>query len=65
MKSTFLKIEGMQVLSKENQKTIFGGAGGKEDLSQCGCSCSGSVTGPFYCIMYIACPQVYTCEETI
>lgn len=65
MKSKFLNIEGMEILSKENQKTIFGGAGGNNDLSKCGCSCSGSVTGPFYCHKVIACPQVYTCNQEI
>jgi len=65
MKSKFLNIEGAQVLTKENQKNIFGGVSGNYDLSKCGCSCSGSVTGPFYCQKFIACPQVYTCQDEI
>ncbi|WP_130734173.1 hypothetical protein [Flavobacterium sp. J27] len=65
MKSKFLNIAGVQVLSKESQKNILGGISGDYDLSKCGCSCSGSVTGPFYCQKFIACPQVYTCHEEI
>lgn len=65
MKSKFLNIKGAEILTKENQKTILGGISGNYDLSKCGCSCSGSVTGPFYCIRFIACPQVYTCNQEI
>ena len=65
MKSKFLNIKGVEVLSKENQKNILGGVSGPYDLSKCGCSCSGSVTGQFYCVQFIACPQVYTCKEEI
>jgi hypothetical protein len=62
MKKNLLNIAGAEVLSKESQKAIIG-QGGKHDLSLCGCSCSGSVTGPYYCVQYIACPQVYTCDD--
>jgi len=66
MKTNLLNITGVQVLSKDHQKAVVGQAGGKNhDLSLCGCSCSGSVTGPFYCIQYIACPQVYTCDDAV
>jgi len=62
MKTNFLNIDGITILSREHQGTIKGKAG--VDLSLCGCSCSGSVTGPYYCNLYLACPQAYTCEET-
>ncbi|MHA7055971.1 hypothetical protein ACWGOQ_0002040 [Aquimarina sp. M1] len=62
MQNSLLQIEGITLLSKKSQKTIKGAA--SEDVSLCGCSCSGSVTGPLYCRSYISCPQVYTCEET-
>ncbi|WP_286925588.1 hypothetical protein [Flavobacterium sp. UBA4197] len=66
MKSNLLNIAGVQVLSKENQRTITGAVGViNPDLSLCGCSCSGSVTGPAYCRRYIACPQVYTCLDVM
>lgn len=65
MKTNILNIAGVEVLSKENLKTIKGQGFTAVDLSLCGCSCSGSVTGPKYCVYYIACPQVYTCQETI
>ncbi|MCK8523811.1 hypothetical protein M0D21_19675 [Aquimarina sp. D1M17] len=63
MKTNLLNIEGVAQLSRASQGKIKGQASG-EDLSLCGCSCSGSVTGPFYCRKYISCPHVYTCEET-
>lgn len=63
MKTNILNIAGVEVLSKENLKTVKGGIG-PVDLSLCGCSCSGSVTGPKYCVYYIACPQVYTCDQS-
>ena len=62
MKSKILNLPGAEVLTTENQKAIFG-KGKEVDLSLCGCSCSGSVTGPWYCIQYIACPQVYNCLD--
>ena len=67
MKSKLLNITGATRLTKEAQRTILGQAGScsEVDLSLCGCSCSGSVTGPFYCFKCIACPQVYTCYESI
>ncbi|WP_445711755.1 hypothetical protein [Flavobacterium sp.] len=65
MKSKLLKIEGVVTLNRENQKNILGGVSGNVDLSKCGCSCSGSVTGPFYCSRYFACPQVYTCDDNV
>ncbi|GAA4769978.1 MULTISPECIES: hypothetical protein [Flavobacterium] len=63
MKSKLLNLSGAEVLSKESQKTIYGKA--KIDLSLCGCSCSGAVTGPWYCSDYIGCPQVYTCNDAV
>lgn len=65
MKTRFLNIQGAEVLSTETLKTIKGSGKGNPDLSLCGCSCSGSVTGPYYCVQYIACPQVYTCKDLI
>ncbi|ESU28276.1 hypothetical protein FLJC2902T_16240 [Flavobacterium limnosediminis JC2902] len=66
MKTRLLSISGVEVLSNESQKMIQGsGKGGNPDLSLCGCSCSGAVTGPAYCVQYIACPQVYTCNDSI
>ncbi|MDV7695318.1 hypothetical protein N6B72_00160 [Chryseobacterium soli] len=52
-------------LKKADLKEIVGGGTQfiNPDLSLCGCSCSGAVTGPKYCSSYIACPQVYTCNE--
>ncbi|MEW7278291.1 hypothetical protein ABW636_06820 [Aquimarina sp. 2201CG1-2-11] len=63
MKTNFLNISGVKVLSKSSQQKIKGQA--KVDLSLCGCSCSGTVTGPKYCRIYFACLQVYTCEEVM
>ncbi|THF53152.1 hypothetical protein E6C50_02815 [Flavobacterium supellecticarium] len=67
MKTNLLNIAGVQVLTKEHQKAITGEQLEiiNPDLSLCGCSCSGSVTGPVYCRKYIACPQVYTCLEVM
>ena len=62
MKTNLLNIPGVATLSRESQSKIKGQA--EVDLSLCGCSCSGSVTGPAYCSWYLACPDVYTCEET-
>ncbi|WP_299221141.1 hypothetical protein [uncultured Aquimarina sp.] len=59
MKSNLLNIDGVKILSRECQTMIKGQAG--IDVSLCGCSCSGAVTGPAYCSEFIACPQVYTC----
>lgn len=63
MKTNLLNIAGVKVLTKENQRMIKGQISGEPDLSKCGCSCSGAVTGPSYCDRYIGCPQVYTCGE--
>ena len=54
-------------LKKADLKEIVGGNGkfGTPDLSLCGCSCTGAVTGPFYCSQLTACPQVYTCKDVI
>ncbi|MET3037014.1 hypothetical protein ABXT08_12970 [Chryseobacterium sp. NRRL B-14859] len=64
-------IKNAKKLRKEDLKNISGGMDslgsvkvGNPDLSLCGCSCSGSVTGPWYCVQYIACPQVYTCDQS-
>jgi len=58
-------LKNAKKLKTSDLKEIVGGAGkmGTPDLSLCGCSCSGSVTGPKYCPTYIACPQVYTCDD--
>jgi hypothetical protein len=58
-----VNIKGVSTLSRAEQQSISGGIG-TPDLSLCGCDCAGNVTGPLYCRFYIACPQVYTCEET-
>ena len=63
MKTKFLSIPGVEVLSNEKLKQINGAA--KVDLSLCGCSCSAEVTGPDYCRLYFACLQVYTCQEVM
>ncbi|MDH6253208.1 hypothetical protein M2347_002935 [Chryseobacterium sp. H1D6B] len=55
-------LKNAKKLKKGDLKTIVGGIG-KPNLSLCGCSCSGAVTGPEYCSQYIACPQVYTCGQ--
>lgn len=65
MKSKLLNIQGAELLSRDAQKTIVGSGKGNPDLSLCGCDCAGSVTGPWYCSNYIACPQVYTCQDEI
>lgn len=56
-------MKNAKKLRKQDLKNITGGVSGKPDLSLCGCSCSGAVTGPDYCSIYIGCPQVYTCGE--
>ncbi|WP_459210533.1 hypothetical protein [Aquimarina rhabdastrellae] len=61
MKTNFLNLSGVKVLSKENQRTIKGSA--IADYSLCGCSCSGAVTGPEYCKVIFACTQEYSCQE--
>ena len=66
MKKNILNIKGVSAISKVEQSQINGGIswpGGGIDLSKCGCDCAGSVTGPFYCRLNIACPQVYTCDD--
>lgn len=52
-------------LGKSDLRNITGGISGNPDLSQCKCSCSGAVTGPAYCMKYIGCPQVYTCNDQV
>ncbi|MEY8759252.1 hypothetical protein [Chryseobacterium tongliaoense] len=57
-------FQNAKKLKKEELKNIVGGIivdPVKPDLSLCGCSCTGAVTGPKYCVQYIACPQVITC----
>jgi len=58
-------LKNAKKLKKSDLKSIVGGVGGGSlgtpDLSLCGCSCTGAVTGPKYCSSYIACPQVITC----
>lgn len=50
-------------LKKDDLKNIIGGVGEviTPDLSKCGCSCTGAVTGPSYCVKYKKCLQVITC----
>lgn len=63
-------IKNAKKLKKADFKNITGGVIdlgpieiGNPDLSLCGCSCSGAVTGPWYCSQHIACQQVYTCGQ--
>ena len=67
MKKSILNVQGATKLSKAQQQEVNGGIGliGNVDLSKCGCDCEGRVTGPLYCQKFIACPQVYTCHETM
>ncbi|WP_347217727.1 hypothetical protein [Chryseobacterium sp.] len=58
-------IKNAKKLRKEELKSISGGIIVKPDLSLCGCSCSGSVTGPSYCVTLIACTQGYNCDQGI
>ncbi len=50
-------------LKKDDLKNIVGGVqeATTPDLSKCGCSCTGAVTGPSYCVKYKKCLQVITC----
>lgn len=56
-------MKNAKKLTKTDLKNITGGVGGAAtpDLSKCGCSCTGAVTGPTYCIKYKRCLQVITC----
>lgn len=56
-------IKNAKKLRKEDLKSITGGIGkiGTPETSLCGCSCTGAVTGPKYCVDLISCPQVITC----
>ncbi|MBW7674019.1 hypothetical protein [Chryseobacterium chendengshani] len=56
-------LKNAKKLNSADLKNIVGGVGkiGTPDLSLCGCSCTGAVTGPKYCSQYIGCPQVITC----
>ncbi|MGO4710059.1 hypothetical protein AB4Y90_13270 [Chryseobacterium sp. 2TAF14] len=57
-------LKNAKKLNKTALKDIVGGAkGGTPDLSLCGCSCTGAVTGPEYCSIYMGCPQVYNCKD--
>jgi len=58
-------LRNAKKLKKDELRNIVGGVAIIEnpDLSLCGCSCSGAVTGPKYCTDYIGCPQVYTCDD--
>ncbi|MEM6719579.1 MAG: hypothetical protein AAF611_09705 [Bacteroidota bacterium] len=59
--SKILNIKGATEISKSEQSQINGGFG--YDLSLCGCDCAARVTGPKYCPWFIACPDVYTCDD--
>ena len=65
--SKILNIKGAKEISKQAQSQINGGISinldPNVDLSKCGCDCAGRVTGPLYCNWFIACPQVYTCDD--
>jgi len=56
-------LKNSKKLKSSDLKEIVGGVGkiGTPDLSLCGCSCTGAVTGPSYCSQYIGCQQVITC----
>ncbi|MGG7467225.1 hypothetical protein ACVVIH_24640 [Chryseobacterium arthrosphaerae] len=54
-------LKNAKKLERDNLKEIVGGISGTPDLSLCGCSCTGAVTGPSYCIKYRSCLQVMTC----
>lgn len=58
-------MKALKKLTRSNLKEIQGGwigiKPGKCDLTLCGCSCSGAVTGPACCQLAMACPQVYNC----
>lgn len=56
-------LNNAKKLKSADLKDIVGGIGkiGTPDLSLCGCSCTGAVTGPKYCSQYMGCPQVITC----
>jgi len=56
-------MKNAKKLTKTDLKNIVGGVGGvvTPDLSKCGCSCTGAVTGPAYCVKYKRCLQVMTC----
>ncbi|PWN69244.1 hypothetical protein C1631_014385 [Chryseobacterium phosphatilyticum] len=54
-------LKNAKKLERENLKDIIGGISGNPDLSLCGCSCTGAVTGPSYCVKYKRCLQVMTC----
>ncbi|AZA74849.1 hypothetical protein [Chryseobacterium indoltheticum] len=58
-------LKNSKKLKKSDLKDIVGGIGkvGTPDLSLCGCSCTGAVTGPLYCTQYMGCPQVYNCKD--
>ncbi|MDR2238314.1 MAG: hypothetical protein LBE92_19490 [Chryseobacterium sp.] len=56
-------MKNAKKLTKADLKNIAGGISGNPDLSLCGCSCSGSVTGPWYCVQHIACTQGYNCDN--
>lgn len=58
-------LKNAKKLKSSELKNIVGGVGkiGTPDLSLCGCSCTGAVTGPAYCSQYMGCPQVYNCKD--
>lgn len=63
MSTEFLK--NAKKLGKSDLKNVTGGVigpvGGGKVPKECGCSCTGAVTGPSYCSYYIACRQEMTC----
>lgn len=65
MKSNFLNLKGISILSKQQQKLFIGGSFDLVESIICGCDCAGNVTGPTMCSSVINCPQVYTCDEVI
>lgn len=56
-------ISGAKTLTREEQKNVTGGLF-SIGIKKCGCDCRGNVTGPLSCLRSIACPQVYTCDDS-
>ena len=48
-------MKNAKKLKKTDLKNIKGGSTETPDLSRCGCTCGGVVTGPDYCYEYIEC----------
>lgn len=57
-------LKNAKKLNKKDLKNMVGGEI-NHDITLCGCDCAGAVTGPAYCLNYMGCPQVYTCNDPI